>query len=59
MTTDKEFEEAESILWELKKIDLTNFTLITSEYWLNKEEFVTLEFEGNCLLPEEDENENN
>ncbi len=59
MTTDKDFEEAEAILWELKKIDVTNFTLITSEYWLNKEEFATLEFEGNCLLSEEDENENN
>lgn len=59
MTTDKEFEEAEAILWELNKKNVTNFTLITSEYWLNKEEFVTLEFEGNCLLPEEDENENN
>jgi hypothetical protein len=50
MTTDKEFAEAEAILWELNKRDLTNFTLITSEYWLNKEDIVSPEFEGNCLL---------
>lgn len=59
MTTDKEFEEAEAILWELKKNNATDFTLITSEYWLKDEEFVTLEFEGESLLPKEDENENN
>ena len=59
MTTDKEFKEAEAVLWELIKKDVTNFTLITSEYWLSKEDFVTPEFEGNCLLPEEIEKENN
>jgi hypothetical protein len=59
MTTDKEFEEAEAILWKLNKKDVTNFTLITSEYWLKNEEFVTLEFEGDCLLPDEDQKENN
>jgi hypothetical protein len=59
MTTDQEFEEAEAILWKLNKKDVTNFILITSEYWLKNEEFVTLEFEGDCLLPDEDEKENN
>jgi hypothetical protein len=55
MSTDKEFMEAEAILWELIKKDSTNFTLTTSEYWLNKEDFRTPEFEGDCLLPEEDQ----
>ena len=50
MTTEKEFAEAEAILWELNKRDLTNFTLITSEYWLNKEDIVSSEFEGDCLV---------
>lgn len=59
MTTDKGFEEAEGILWELNQKDATEFTLITSEYWLKEEEIVTLEFEGECMLPEEDEKENN
>ena len=55
LTTDKEFKEAEAVLWELNKKNVTDFTLITSEYWLNKEDFVTPEFEGICLLPEEKE----
>lgn len=59
MSTDKRFAEAEAVLWELNQKDSTNFTLITSEYWLNKEDLVTSEFEGECLLPEEDEEDNN
>lgn len=59
LTTDKEFEEAEAVLWELNKKDATDFTLITSEYWLDKEDFIITEFEGNCLLPEEDGKDNN
>jgi hypothetical protein len=59
MTTNKEFDEAEAVLWELNKKGASEFTLITSEYWLNKEDFETPEFEGSCLLPEEDEKENN
>ncbi len=62
MSTDKEFAEAEAILWQLIKKDATNFSLTTSEYWLNKEDFKTPDFEGVCLLPEEeddDEKENN
>lgn len=59
MTSDKAFEEAEAILWELNKKDVTDFTLITSEYWLKDEEFEKLEFQGECMLPEEDEKENN
>ena len=59
LTTDKEFEEAEQVVWELNKKDETNFTLITSEYWLNKEDLITPEFEGNCSLPEEVEKGNN
>ena len=59
MSTDIEFVEAEAILWELNKIDSTNFTIITSEYWLNSEEVEMREFEGDCLLPKEDDSENN
>ncbi len=59
MSTDKEFLESEAVLWELNKKDSTNFTLTTSAYWLKKEDFETHEFEGECLLPEEDEEDNN
>lgn len=55
MTTDEEFEQAEAIIWELNKKDATNFTLITSEYWLGREELIDSEFEGDCLLSEKDD----
>jgi hypothetical protein len=58
MTTDLAFDEAEAVIWELNKADENSFTLITSEYWLNKEELVLSEFEGNCLLPVEGEDVN-
>ena len=58
MTTDELFEQAEDILWKLNKKDATNYTFITSEYWLNNEELLASEFEGDCLLSEkEDEDE--
>lgn len=58
MTTDELFEQAEDILWELNKKDATNYTFITSEYWLNNEELLASEFEGDCLLSEKkDEDE--
>lgn len=52
MITDLAFDEAAAVIWELNKTDETTFTLITSEYWLKKEELVLSEFVGNCLLPE-------
>lgn len=58
MSTDKEFAEAEAVLWELNKKDSTNYTLITSAYWINKEDLSTSDFEGECLLPQEDEEDN-
>jgi len=59
MSTDKAFAEAEAVLWELNEKDSTDFTLTTSEYWLNKEEILAPEFEGDCLLPKEEETDNN
>ncbi len=55
MTTEESFPQAEDILWELNKKDTTNFTFITSEYWLDKEELLASEFEGDCLLSEDDD----
>ena len=55
MSTEKEFVEADAIIWELNKKESTDYTLITSEYWLNKEDFVAPEFDGECLLPEEND----
>lgn len=55
MTTDTRFEQAEDILWELKNKEGNNYTFITSEYWMNKDEIIASEFEGECLLADKEE----
>lgn len=46
MTTAAEFPDAESIIWELKTDDNKNYHIITSEYWLSREDIVSGEFNG-------------
>lgn len=53
MTTDADFPDAESIVWELKSTDNINFELITSEYWLDRESFLNTVFEGEILKLEQ------
>ena len=55
MSTEESFKQAEDILWELNKKDESNYTFITSEYWLDKDELIASEFEGECLLSEREE----
>lgn len=52
MTTEAEFADAESIVWELNTTDNSNFELITSEYWIDRESFLEMEFEGEILKSE-------
>ncbi len=47
LATNVDFPDAENIVWELKTTDNHNFELITSEYWLSREDVVRGEFEGN------------
>ncbi len=46
MHFDADFPEAEDILWDLETADNLNFKLITSEYWLGKNDIINSEFEG-------------
>lgn len=52
MTTETRFEQAEDILWKLNDEGNNTFSFITSEYWLNKDEIIGSEFEGESLLAE-------
>lgn len=52
MTTEAEFTDPESIIWELNTSDNSNFELITSEYWIDRESFLEMEFEGEILKSE-------
>ena len=40
------FDDAENILWEVHPGDTNQYTVITGDYWLNKEDLVAMEFEG-------------
>lgn len=55
MSTDMRFEEAEDILWKLDQEEGNDFSFITSEYWMNKDEIIASEFEGEFLLAETEE----
>ena len=46
MNENAPFPEAEDVLWDLTTTDNLNYTIITSEYWLNKEDIIASEFEG-------------
>lgn len=46
MTQNIPFIEAEGIVWELNTVDNLNYSLVTSENWINKEDFISSEFES-------------
>jgi hypothetical protein len=46
MTQNAPFPEAEDILWDVKTTDNVNYTIMTSEYWLSKDDIIASEFEG-------------
>jgi len=54
MSQNIPFPEAESIIWELTTEDNINYSLVTSENWINKEDIEESEFEA---VLEEIENE--
>ena len=58
MAGSQAFPEAESIIWDLQATGDHNYQLLTSEYWLNKDDLVANEFEG-ILENGEDAAENN
>ena len=55
---NESFDEAESIIWELKSTGANSYTLTTSEYWMSKDEFERAEFDAEVLEFEEDEADN-
>ena len=55
MTQNIPFPDAEGIIWELTTEDNLNYKLVTSENWLNNEDFTASDFEGILEEVEEDE----
>ena len=46
MSQNIPFPEAEGIIWELNSNDTNNYTLVTSENWINNEDLINLEFDS-------------
>lgn len=46
LTTAVDFPDADSIIWEWNTEDNSNYQVVTSEYWLSREDVVHGEFEG-------------
>jgi hypothetical protein len=46
ITANQSFPEAESILWELQAAGNHHYTLLTSDYWLSKDDLIAEEFEA-------------
>lgn len=51
------FEEADSIIWDLTEKGVNQYQLITSEYWMARDEFLEAEFDAEVNLFEEEESE--
>jgi hypothetical protein len=49
---EKDFPEAEAIVWEFKDLGEDQYRLITSEYWLDQTDFETGEFESTVEIDE-------
>ena len=49
------FEEAENIVWELESIDGNSYRIVTSEYWISRDEFKEAEFDATIAEYEEAE----
>ena len=46
LDSENELKDAESIIWDLKSMGDNNYQLISSDYWLNKEDFELDEHSG-------------
>ena len=53
LNADEAFEEANDVIWKLEKNE-NGYRLITSEYFMSKEEFLNKEFDANIEFFEEE-----
>ena len=51
------FDEAEDIVWKLDSNGENSYTLITSEYWISRDEFTEAEYDAEIILFEPDEDD--
>jgi hypothetical protein len=52
---EEEFSDAEKIVWELHRSGVNQYTLITSDYWINEEDFIEREVSSSLKIYEKSE----
>ena len=55
MTTETRFPDAESIIWQLNSADNKNLVIITSNYWINRDDLSIGDYEVEVFIAEETE----
>lgn len=53
LNAEEEFKEANEVIWALQQKE-ANYSMITSEYWMSKDEFLSDEFEAEIAFFEEE-----
>ena len=53
LNAEEEFNEANDVIWDLQQKE-ANYSMITSEYWMSKDEFLSDEFEAEIAFFEEE-----
>jgi hypothetical protein len=48
------FSDAANTIWEIKKLNDKNYQLITSKYWVDKEDFLNFEYDAEIAFFEEE-----
>jgi hypothetical protein len=50
------FDDAAKVIWKFKKLNDTTYEVITSNYWIEKNDFDQLEFEATIVMHEVEDN---
>ena len=53
LSSEEKFEEADNIIWYLNNLGRNAFEIITSEYWLDREDIAFSEFDASYEVAEE------
>ena len=49
------FDDASKFIWTLTKMNDSKYELITSRYWIEKEDIIETEYESNIVISEEED----
>ena len=50
----EKFEDADKFIWKIKHSIKNQYEILTSKYWIDKEDIISMEYEVNVVLSEEE-----